>query len=352
MKSMENLRQKIKIILEQYNSYKDFVMAAQEKLIALGYDLGPFGADGVIGKFTRKSIRDFQLKNGGNGKGNLGPWTAKKLGIEYYGGGKTDSSTTTTTPTPTTEPQNCSRFQVYDGVEDTRNQVCKGQTKNVGTGSPGCSQYVREKTGAWQGNAWHAYRLKNSYPNKVDGFRTIFTPENQKKMAEIFQKINSQSSGLNESGIQSSNTWGDIKSLINSAVPDQSSFSQLKLGDVVGIYYPSSQHHGEAFFQGATGLGSNGETAHNGPYFRVDLGNGKSRPWEIGDIGKNVKIIPGNGLKQGDRFGFNTHLGFVGAKDPKGEPIIYHSVNGTVNATPLSKMGGNFKLVWARPKTV
>lgn len=348
MKSMENLRQKIKIILEQYNSYKDFVKAAQEKLIALGYDLGPLGADGVIGKFTRKAIRDFQLKNGGNGKGNLGPWTAKKLGIEYYGGGKTDSSTTTTTPTPTTEPQSCSRFEVYDGVEDTRNQVCKGQTKNVGTGSPGCSQYVREKTGAWQGNAWHAYK-KGGYPNKVDGFASVFTPENQKKMAQIFQKINSQSSGMDEGGIVSTNTWNDIKSLMASAVPAQSSFSGLKLGDVVGIYYPNSQHHGEAFFQGATGKGSTGNKATNGPYFRVLQSNGTSRPWTTNDLGQNLKIVPGEALGKGERFGFNTHLGFVGAKKPGGEPIIYHSVNGTVNATPLSKMGGDFKLVWARP---
>lgn len=344
---MKNLRKSIRVILEQYSSYIDFVKAAQRKLISLGYDLGPKKDDGVIGRLTKRALSDFQLKNGGNGKGFLGPWTAKKLGIEYFAGGATS-----TDPVKPEEPKKCSRFQVYDGVENTRNQVCKGQTKNVGTGSPGCSQYVREKTGARQGNAWHAYRLDNSYPSKVDGFRAIFTPENQMKMAEIFQKINSQSSGLDESGIKSSNTWGDIKSLINSAVPDQSSFSQLKLGDVVGIYYPSSKHHGEAFFQGAIGLASDGGRAHNGPYFRVDLGNGKSRPWEISDLGKNLKILPGNTLKQGERFGFNTHLGFVGAKDPNGEPIIYHSVNGTVNATPLSKMGNNFKLVWARPKTV
>lgn len=341
---MENLKQKIKIILEQYNSYRDFVKAAQEKLIELGYDLGPRGADGVIGKYTRRAIRKFQLKNGGNGKGNLGPWTSKKLGIQYFAGGGQDQTTTTTT-----EPQSCGRYQIHNGVRETLTNVCKGKTKNVGKGSSGCSQYVREKTGIRQGNAWHAYKKGASYPNKIDGFGGIFTPENQKKMADIFQTINSQSSGLDESGVQSSNTWGEIKSLINSAVPPQSSFKNLELGDVVGIYYPNSKHHGEAFFQAATGKGSDGQKATDGPYFRVVDMNGNTRPWTTDDLGKNLKIVPGNGLKKGDRFGFNTHLGFVGAKKPNGEPIIYHSVNNSVNATPLSQMGGEFKLVWARP---
>ena len=120
------------------------------------------------------------------------------------------------------------------------------------------------------------------------------------------------------------------------------------MGDVVGIYYPPSQHHGEAFFQGATGMSSDGSKVTSGPYFVVDE-NGKTRPWQISDIGKNVKIKPGKSLQQGEHFGFNTHLGFVGAKKPNGEPIIYHNVSGDILATPLSEMGGKFSLVWARP---
>ena len=71
------------LLFEQQQSYIDFVKEAQRKLMELGYDLGPRKDDGIIGRMTRKALSDFQLKNGGNGKGNLGPFTAKKLGIEY-----------------------------------------------------------------------------------------------------------------------------------------------------------------------------------------------------------------------------------------------------------------------------
>ena len=333
------------LLFEQQQSYIDFVKEAQRKLISLGYDLGPRKDDGIIGRMTRKAISDFQLKNGGNGKGNLGPFTAKKLGIEYVdkgssivigSDGKTD-----------TKNQSCGKFEIYPSVSDSLTKVCAGQTSGIAKGPDGCSEYVRQKTGKWQGNAWHAYKTKG-YPS-ISGFKSLVANKsNLDTMAKIFQKINSQSSEISASGINSSGTHNDIKSLMGAAIPDQSSFKGLNMGDVVGIYYPSSQHHGEAFFQGATGMSSDGTKVTSGPYFLVDE-NGKTRPWAISDIGKNVNIKPGKSLQQGEHFGFNTHLGFVGAKKPNGEPIIYHNVNGNIMATPLSEMGGKFSLVWARP---
>ena len=333
------------LLFEQQQSYIDFVKEAQRKLISLGYDLGPRKDDGIIGRMTRKAISDFQLKNGGNGKGNLGPFTAKKLGIEYVdkgssivigSDGKTD-----------TKNQSCGKFEIYPSVSDSLTKVCAGQTSGIAKGPDGCSEYVRQKTGKWQGNAWHAYKTKG-YPS-ISGFKSLVANKsNLDTMAKIFQKINSQSSGISASGINSSGTHGNIKSLMGAAIPVQSSFKGLNMGDVVGIYYPSSQHHGEAFFQGATGMSSDGTKVTSGPYFLVDE-NGKTRPWAISDIGKNVNIKPGKSLQQGEHFGFNTHLGFVGAKKPNGEPIIYHNVNGNIMATPLSEMGGKFSLVWARP---
>ena len=333
------------LLFEQQQSYIDFVKEAQRKLISLGYDLGPRKDDGIIGRMTRKAISDFQLKNGGNGKGNLGPFTAKKLGIEYVdkgssivigSDGKTD-----------TKNHSCCKFEFYPSVSDSFTKVCAGQTSGIAKGPDGCSEYVRQKTGKWQGNAWHAYKTKG-YPS-ISGFKSLVANKsNLDTMAKIFQKINSQSSGISASGINSSGTHGNIKSLMGDAIPGQSSFEGLNMGDVVGIYYPSSQHHGESFFQGATGMSSDGTKVTSGPYFLVDE-NGKTRPWAISDIGKNVNIKPGKSLQQGEHFGFNTHLGFVGAKKPNGEPIIYHNVNGNIMATPLSEMGGKFSLVWARP---
>jgi peptidoglycan hydrolase-like protein with peptidoglycan-binding domain len=365
------------LLFEQQQSYIDFVKEAQRKLISLGYDLGPRKDDGVIGRLTRKALSDFQLKNGGNGKGNLGPFTAKKLGIQYVspdsssvkgsdGKTKTDSTgkviqgSDGKTKTDSTgkviqgsdgktdkSSQSCSKFEMFPTVIETLTKVCAGQTTGVAKGPDGCSEYVRQKTGKWQGNAWHAYKTKG-YPS-LSGFKSLFSNKsNLDTMANVFQKINSQSSGISASGIKSSGTHDNIRSLMGSAIPSQSSFKGLNTGDVVGIYYPSSQHHGEAFFQAATGMSSDGTKVTAGPYFVVDE-NGKTRPWQISDIGKNVKIKPGKSLQQGEHFGFNTHLGFVGAKKPNGEPIIYHNVSGNILATPLSDMGGKFSLVWARP---
>jgi hypothetical protein len=249
--------------------------------------------------------------------------------------------------TEQTTQQNCKKFEIFPPLNDTRDKICKGQKTRIQKGPDGCSEYVREKTGAWQGNAWHAYKLKG-YPT-LSGFKSVFrNPSNLDTMAKIFQKINSQSSGISASGIKSDGTFGMIKSLMGSSIPSQSSFKNLNVGDVVGIYYPSSRHHGEAFFQGATGMSSDGTKVTAGPYFIVDE-NGKTRPWQPSDIGKNVKIKPGKSLLQGDHFGFNTHLGFVGAKKPNGEPIIYHNVSGNVMATPLSDMGNEFSIIWGRP---
>ena len=349
------------LLFEQQQSYIDFVKEAQRKLMELGYDLGPRKDDGIIGRMTRKALSDFQLKNGGNGKGNLGPFTAKKLGIEYVDRGsstvigsdgktKTDSTGKVISGSDgktDTKNQSCNSFEIFPSVSDTLTKVCAGQTSGVAKGPDGCSEYVRQKTGKWQGNAWHAYKTKG-YPS-ISGFKSLVANKsNLDTMANIFQKINSQSSGISASGINSSGTHDSIRSLMGAAIPGQSSFKGLNIGDVVGIYYPSSQHHGEAFFQGATGMSSDGSKVTSGPYFVVDE-NGKTRPWAISDIGKNVKIKPGKSLQGGEHFGFNTHLGFVGAKKPNGEPIIYHNVSKNILATPLSQMGGKFSLVWARP---
>jgi hypothetical protein len=346
---MKNLKNKVRIILEQYKSNKDFVKAAQTKLKALGYDLGNSGPnrdgiDGIIGRLTKIALKDFQLKNGGNGKGFLGPFTAKKLGIEYFGGEREEIK-----PDEGNIVKRCGKYELFPTVKDTLMDVCQGKENVAKRGPMGCSQYVASQTGVRQGNAWHAYRLGGSFPNKGDGFNKIFKGNNLNEMADIFSQINEKSKGLGENQINSSSQWGRIRSLLSQAVPPQSSFSNLNLGDVVGIYYPGSSHTGEAFFYGGTGLTGKGERATNGPFFGV-LENGKVRPWQVSDMGKKVKFVPGNSLTQGgQRFGFNTHLGFVGGKTPLGEPIIYHYVTDTLKATPLSQMGGEFNIVWARP---
>ncbi len=214
------------LLFEQEQSYTDFVKAAQRKLMELGYDLGPKKDDGIIGPRTRKALSDFQLKNGGNGKGNLGPFTAKKLGITYVDRGQ--SGDTGTVPDSKskdkgTTKEYCGKFDILPSVFETLSKICAGEKTGIQKGPGGCSEYVRQKTGKWQGNAWHAYKTKG-YPS-ISGFKSLFgNKSNLDTMANVFQKINSQSSGISAEGINSSGTHSNIKSLMSSAIPSQSSF--------------------------------------------------------------------------------------------------------------------------------
>jgi peptidoglycan hydrolase-like protein with peptidoglycan-binding domain len=51
----------------------------QTALLALGYDLGPSGADGAIGKLTKAAILRFQLEHDLNADGLVGPKTRQAL---------------------------------------------------------------------------------------------------------------------------------------------------------------------------------------------------------------------------------------------------------------------------------
>jgi peptidoglycan hydrolase-like protein with peptidoglycan-binding domain len=140
------------LLFEQEQSYTDFVKAAQRKLISLGYDLGPRKDDGIIGTLTRKALSDFQLKNGGNGKGNLGPFTAKKLGIAYVDRGQSDdtgpvpdSRSKNKGPVPdsgskNTPKQNCGKFDIFPSVFETLSKICAGEKTDIQKGPGGCSE--------------------------------------------------------------------------------------------------------------------------------------------------------------------------------------------------------------------
>ena len=64
-----------------YNQWggRPWIIAIQEKLIRLGYNLGPWGADGDPGSMTQGAIKDFQGKNGLEVDGVAGPLTNAKL---------------------------------------------------------------------------------------------------------------------------------------------------------------------------------------------------------------------------------------------------------------------------------
>lgn len=57
----------------------DYVLILQRALIAKGYDLGRYGADGVFGPLTLKRVKEFQKDNGLVVDGIVGPKTWSKL---------------------------------------------------------------------------------------------------------------------------------------------------------------------------------------------------------------------------------------------------------------------------------
>lgn len=200
----------------------------------------------------------------------------------------------------------------------------------------GCAQFVRETLGPhvgnYVGNAWHAHgRFAQE-----SAFNSL-TPEQTAEAAKLFSLINAKP--------QEKAFEAQVKSFVKKLIPDQSQFSDLALGDVVGLYYNTSDNFTKAFFEGATGYQSMGNErkVSNGPYFLTDAGE----PWKPESLEKNINFKPGRTLQGGDGFGMNTHIGFVGAM-VDGVPIIYHNVHQAVFATGLQAMNKNgLAIVWA-----
>jgi hypothetical protein len=110
----------------------------------------------------------------------------------------------------------------------------------------------------------------------------------------------------------------EIKNFVDTLVPKLGQgFNNLKLDDVVGIYYPSSEQHEKAFYQGGV------------RWFK--------------DV--DGKKIPGNTIKQGNGWGMNTHVGIVGAIK-NGVPLIFHNIHGNVQSDPSNKL----RISWVKRK--
>jgi len=201
----------------------------------------------------------------------------------------------------------------------------------------GCAQFVRETLGPhvkdYVGNAWHAHARFA----KASAFNSLTTPQ-QAAAARLFSIINANPK---EKAFEEK-----VKSFVSKLIPDQSQFKNLSLGDVVGLYYNTSDNFTKAFFEGATGypeMGKGSTKVSNGPFFLTDEG----KEWNPNLLGQKIDFKPGKTLEGGKGFGMNTHIGFVGAM-VDGVPIIYHNVHRSVFATGLQAMNKNgLAIVWA-----
>jgi hypothetical protein len=187
---------------------------------------------------------------------------------------------------------------------------------------------------SYVGNAWFTHDLDSAGKRKFSVYTSV--PDSVKEEArKIFNAIWKRGGWA-----KSSDYKQNVKNLQNKLIPNQSSLSsKLVKGDIVGIYYPASSHHVEAFYQAATGKDGKGNNIT--PSYAVTDSSGKFVP----GIGGYPKL--GKTWNSGRLWSMNTHLGIVG-EVKNGVPIIFHNIGGTVYADPLGKLQGDGKIMWIK----
>ena len=192
-------------------------------------------------------------------------------------------------------------------TSDSTQRICRPNDKN-------CGQFVNDFSDKFKtvGNAWTAYNNTSLLGSTIyDKFNSLDKSQ-RKKAIDLWLKIHK-----NGGGKENGKYKNEVKSFVNQLVPSKGSDVKLEIDDVVGIFYPGSSHHEEAFYQGG-------------------------KAWFID---KNGKMVPGNTIQRGEGWGMNTHVGIVGAiKD--GVPLIFHNVGGNVISDPAS----NLRIAWVKRK--
>ena len=181
-------------------------------------------------------------------------------------------------------------------------------------GQKECAKFVNDFSQkiTFVGNAWDAHN-NDSLGKRTWSAFTNLNADNIKNIETKWLKIN-QAGGGKESGPYNT----EVKQLVSNLVPKTPPVT-LKLDDVVGIYYPPSGHHEEAFYNAGKAYFTN----------------------------VNGKMTPGKTIKSGQAWGMNTHVGIVGAiKD--GQPIIFHNVHGQVFADPANKLYNGGRIAWVK----
>lgn len=253
------------------------------------------------------------------------PKTSTTWGKFYLS--KTGSKTQPSQPQPDRITKNISPYYKYhfdlDGIDSTRSEKLL-----LPANTTDCGQFVNNLSPKieYVGSAWLAHDNDKYLGTRIKtGYRGLDDTQ-VKAVNNIFQAIVKQG-GPVDNGPQS----GNIKRLSQQLIPSITP-SDLKIDDVVGIYYPTSSYFEKAFFQAAlSGFPPNELPAGRGYFIKDGKGGWK----------------PGKTLSGGDAFGMNTHVGIVGAiKD--GVPIIFHNIKGIVHVDPYNKLVGGGKIMWVR----
>jgi hypothetical protein len=325
------------------------VKKIQQKLIDLGF-LKISSPTGNYQEQTKQAVINFQKSKGFTEKdidGIVGPITSAALfskslvpGKSFVPGLSADADTTSVAKAM---PYAVNVVYASDALIDLDIKFDPRRQHNVAKCTEeGCAEWVSNSLSELginrQGNAWHAVKLNQS-AIKFNAFKNFSQPI-LLEMASLFSKINKLAP-------KDGTAEDDTRKLVEKIIPDQAPLKPLlQVNDIVGLYYSKSHNFTKAFYEGATGHGFDGAGKFikmaEGPYFIKTDGSA----WTTADIGKDLQFKPGNTLNSGGGFGFNTHLGYVGAI-VDGEPIIFHNVNQTVWSTPFS-IDSNIKVMWIK----
>jgi hypothetical protein len=178
-------------------------------------------------------------------------------------------------------------------TDSTTPYVCKPNDSN-------CAQFVNDVSDdlKYISNAWSAYKVA---PGQLvySAFNNIDSNKVQ-QARQMWDLIHKKGGGVEKGPYNKK-----IASFVNGIVPSKPNVN-LQNGDLVGIFYPPSSHHEEAFYQGLTS----------------DKNNSPNSLW-----------------------GMNTHVGRV-MVILDNTPIVFHNVGGNVQATPASLL----RIAWVKRK--
>jgi hypothetical protein len=201
----------------------------------------------------------------------------------------------------------------FKSILDTSKLSTSKPVPIFSAGQPDCAQFVNDFDDSRTKilNAWIAHDVPD-VGNTVWSSFTNLNSDQIDKVTDLWKDINSS----DKKGTYKK----DVKDLVNNIVPKTSGVS-LKLNDVVGLYYPGSGHHEEAFYN----------------------------DWSKKFFKKNMlgMTVSGDKIKNGTGWGMNTHVGIVGAID-NGVPIIFHNIGGQVWADPYNNLKGDSRIAWVK----
>lgn len=344
---LKNIIEKV-LTEQQQNNVTKIQTALKPKYGNLLGTSGPNGdgVDGIYGTRTRQAVMQFQKDNGIKPTGYVGKITAPLLGVQPMGsadykkpdflknaamGTQTPAASDNTRVAKTSVPKQITgQAQTQDTVisKNVNPEILKQiDPKKINSrdsvlmmkaNQPECAKFVHDFSSKIKnvGNAWIAHDNSSVGTTVWDAFSNL-KPDTVKRITTLWDKIEKAGGGKENGQFNA-----EVKGLVNSIVPKTPPV-QLKIDDVVGLFYPPSGHHEEAFMSGSK---------YGKGYF-VKNSQGQD--------------VPGNTLSRGQAWGMNTHVGIVGAMK-NGVPIIFHNVHGTVFADPPNKMYNGARVAWVK----